>query len=264
MSNVQVLITTMHQNDFTKYHTMNLQTDAVIANQSNIDKIEEKIFNGKKIRLVTTKTRGLSKNRNIAIENCFLDDEYILFSDDDLVFHQNYEKIICKEFDQHPEANAIKFNLNCISNRKLSMKSIEKFHRLNRREITAYGVCGVVLKRNILLDKKLVFNEKFGAGTDNYCGEDTIFLQDLCKKKVRFYASPQVIADIDQSDSCWFTGYTAEYFVCTGKIIATIYPVLAYLIVIRSAIRAQQRGGTKLSFSQILKCYYKGIWNSKV
>ena len=31
---IEVLVTTMHQKDFSKYKEMNLQTDAVIANQA--------------------------------------------------------------------------------------------------------------------------------------------------------------------------------------------------------------------------------------
>lgn len=259
MSKLEVLVTTMHQSDFSKYTEMNLQTDAILANQADDNFTEENVINSSRVRLVTTSTRGLSKNRNIAIENISEDTELIMFSDDDLVFCDGYENIILDEFSRHPEADAIKFNLNCISERKLSMRPIEKFKKVGRREVTSFGVCAMVVRKNVLIENDLKFNERFGSGTKNYCGEDSIFLQEMFKNKVSFYVSPRYIADIDQSMTSWFEGYTEQYFTVSGMIINECYPVLSFILVLRSAIKAHRRGNTKLSLLQIIKCYYKGI-----
>ena len=40
MSRVQVLVATMHQKDFSKLQEMNIQTDAVFANQSDTDRTD--------------------------------------------------------------------------------------------------------------------------------------------------------------------------------------------------------------------------------
>ncbi len=262
MSKVQVLVTTMHQKDFSKYIEMNLQTDAVIANQADSEFVEEIEINNSKVRLVTTTTRGLSKNRNIAIDNISNDSQYIIFSDDDLKFYDGYESVVAKEFEQNPMADAIKFNLNCISKRQLSMKPITKLKKAFRREVTSFGVCGLAIKKEVLLSKGLRFNERFGSGTDNYCGEDTVFYQRLFKKKISLYVSPEYIADIDQSNTSWFDGYNERFFTVGGMVINECYPVLSFALVLRSAIKAYKRGKTDLSFSEILKCYYKGIFKN--
>ena len=44
---IEVLVTTMHQSDITKYHEMNLQTDAVIANQADRCGYDEYSVGGK-------------------------------------------------------------------------------------------------------------------------------------------------------------------------------------------------------------------------
>lgn len=259
---VEVLCTTMHQKDFSKYAEMNLQTNAVIANQADFNGFEEKEINGKKVKLVTTDTRGLSKNRNIAIENISDDTDYVVFSDDDLKFFDGYENIILEEFKKHPEAEAIKFNLNCISKRKIHMNPITIFHRANRREVTSWGVLAIAFKKNIILDKKYTFNERFGTGTENFCGEDSIFLQRIVRDEVKLYASPTYIAEIDQENSSWFEGHNEKYFTVGGMVINECYPLLSYGLVIRSAIKAHKRKSSKLGFFTILKCYYKGIFKN--
>ncbi len=262
MSKVQVLITTMHQKDFSKYIEMNLQTDAVIANQADRKSVEEIQINNSKVKLITTTTRGLSKNRNIAIDNIFDNSQYIMFSDDDLQFHNGYESIIEREFEQNPMADAIKFNLNCISKRQLSMKPITQFKKVGRKEVTSFGVCGLVIKKDVLLSKALKFNERFGSGTENYCGEDTVFYQNFFKKKISLYVSPEYIADIDQSETSWFEGYNENFFTVGGMVINECYPVLSFILVLRSAVKAYKRGKTDLSLLEIAKCYYKGLFKN--
>lgn len=262
MSKVQVLITTMHQKDFSKHNEMNLQTDAVIANQADSNFVEETEINNCKIKLVTTTTRGLSKNRNIAIDNMLSDAQYIMFSDDDLKFYDGYENIIERVFEQNPIADAIKFNLNCISKRQLSMKPIIKFKKVGRKEVTSFGVCGLVIKKDVLLSRGLKFNERFGSGTDNYSGEDTVFYQKLFKQNISLYVSPEYIADIDQSSTSWFEGYNERFFISGGMVINECYPILSFALVFRSAVKAYRRGKTDLSFLEILKCYYKGVFKN--
>lgn len=256
--NLEVLITTMYQTDFRKYKEMNLQTDAVLANQADFYGYQEEKIDQSTVRMISTATRGLSRNRNIAI--AMSTGEYILFADDDLQFVDGYADIIENEFAEHPEAEAIKFNLFDLSeNRKISMKSIEKFERATMLNMGASGVCGIAIKKNALIKANLKFNEKFGTGTENYCGEDTIFIFEMLKKKIKLYRSPKKIAGIDQTESSWFEGYNEKYFQTVGKVLGTMYPFLSYLIVIRSAYKFTKRDKCHLKFLDILKNYYKGI-----
>ena len=257
---LQVLVTTMHQSDFGKFTQMNLRTVAVIANQTDRNECTETEINGCLVQLISTNTRGLSRNRNIAMAHSNQKADYVLFSDDDLVFDDGYEQKILEEFEKHPEAEAIKFNIHDLSQtRKISMRRIMRFEKATRRNMSSSGVWGVVLKSEVLKKYNLHFHENFGTGTENYCGEDTIFLMEMLDKKVKFYRSPVDIAGIEQTDSSWFTGHDERYFRTAGMVIGTIYPVLSYLIVIRSAYKFSKRKDIKLSFRQILGCYYEGI-----
>lgn len=257
---LEVLVTTMHASDNSKYREMNLATDAVIANQTDRDAYEETEENGCRVQLVSTSTRGLSRNRNIALAHASPEAEYLMFSDDDLLFNEGYEKLILEEFERHPEAEAIKFNLHDLSKtRKISMKRIMRFEKATRRSMSASGVCALAIKQDVIRKHHLKFHENFGAGTENFCGEDTIFLMEMLKKKIKLYRSPVDIAGIDQSESSWFRGFDERYFITTGKVLHTIFPRLAPLLAVRSAFRFSRRENCQMGFFKILKCYLKGI-----
>lgn len=260
MSRIEVLVTTMHQSDFSKYSQMNLQTDAVLANQTDRNDYSETVINACTVRMISTDSRGLSRNRNIAMAHANQKADYVLFSDDDLVFVDGYEQLILVEFKKHPEAEAIKFNIHDLSKtRKISMHRIEQFEKATRRNMSSSGVWGIVIKKDALRKYDLHFHENFGSGTDNYCGEDTIFLMEMLDKKVRLYRSPVDIAGIDQTESTWFCGHDERFFTTAGMVLGVIYPKLSYLLVIRSAFKAYQRKDSGMSYMKILSCYYRGI-----
>ena len=256
----EVLVTTMHQSDLSKYKAMNLQTDAVIANQTDKNEIVEETIDGHKAKLVSTDTRGVSRNRNIALAHSGQNADILVFADDDLVFNDGYEALIVKEFEAHPQADAIKFNLHDLSaTRKIAMKRIKRFEKATRRNMSASGVWGVALKTAVLKKHNYKFDERFGPGTAHPNGEDTIFLMKMIDSGVRFYRSPVDIAGIDQTESSWFKGHNAAFFETSGRMIDVIYPRLSRLIVLRSAYKFSRRKDRQMAFWDILKSYNKGI-----
>mgnify|MGYP003306653570 CR=1 FL=1 len=259
MSKLEVLVTTMHQPDLRKYLEMNLQTDAVIANQADRDETVEVLIGNSRVRMVTTRTRGVSVNRNIAIQNIGSDSQWILFADDDLRFYDGYAKLVQETFDRHPEADAVKYNLRSVSERKITMRPLVSFHRAKRWETGSWGVWGLAIKVGRLKETRISFHERFGPGTENYCGEDTIFFQELFKKGINLYASPEYIADIDQSNSSWYEGYGERYFQTNGMVLHEAYPILCIPLAVRSAWRFSRRENCHMKFWDILKCYRKGI-----
>lgn len=257
---LEVLVTTMNQSDFGKYARMNLQTNAVFANQSDKNAYVEERAGGCRVRMVSTDTRGLSRNRNLALMHASPDADYLLFADDDLVFVDGYERLVLGEFEKHPEAEAIKFNIHNLSaTRKINMRRIARFEKATRRNMSASGVWGLAVRQDVLKKYSLHFHENFGIGRENACGEDTIFLMQMLSKKVKFYRSPVDIAGIDQTESSWFRGFDERYFTVAGTVLGTLYPRLAYPLAIRSALKASIKKKRKLGFWKILTCYYRGI-----
>ena len=85
MSKVQVLVACMPQKDDSLYQEMNLQTDAILANQC--DEYSYKLYtqqDGNRVELISTADRGVGKNRNKALMSS--SGEYLLYSDQDMVY----------------------------------------------------------------------------------------------------------------------------------------------------------------------------------
>lgn len=258
MYSIQTLVTTMFQTDDSKYEEMNLQTDAIIANQCDVNGFSErKSGNGKDVQLISTNTRGLSRNRNIAMAHSTAD--IIIFLDDDMVLFDGYGEIVEQEFISHPEAEVIKFF--CPSSnpdRPLAYKQPTKFHKASKRELMSGGVIGVAVKRSCLDRVHLWFNNDMGPGTQIFCGEDSVFMSELINKKVKFYLSPIQIGFVKQEDSSWFRGYNEKYYLSTGYVYKCIYKGLALLAIIRRAWK--MRGDDKVNgFFKKIELMMEGV-----
>ena len=78
---VEVLISTINVEDIDFYKKFNLECDALIINQAGKNSYEEVEDDGKKIRMITTDTKGLAVSRNLALLNSTAD--IVIFADDD-------------------------------------------------------------------------------------------------------------------------------------------------------------------------------------
>lgn len=262
--NLEVLVTTMHKPNtvdaaVSLYTGMNLSSDAIIANQTDVNSYHVFYHEGRRIKFICTDTRGLSKNRNIGLGVATA--EYVLFADDDICFMDGYESMVQNELAACNNADSIKFYVETSSKstRKIGWGRPLSRSIASRRALASAGTPALLVRRSFIYSKGMVFNEDFGAGTDDYCGEDTIFLQDLKKRGALVYASPACVAEVDQSNSSWFEGHNEKYFVTEGKVIGTIYPHLAPIIVVRSAYRQRKRHPGKFSFGTLYGFYLKGI-----
>ena len=116
MSRFEILCVTMHQKDFSKIEQMNINSDVVFANQADRTSMNELEFNGHRARMITTDTRGVGVNRNLALT--YAQGEICLFADDDVTYDDDMEERVLKEFDAHPDADVIIFHFDTDSDRK--------------------------------------------------------------------------------------------------------------------------------------------------
>ncbi len=255
---IQVLVTTMHQKDMSKYSEMNLQTDAVIANQADFCGFEETEISGRCLRFVTTDTRGVSLNRNIAITYSTAD--IIVFADDDQCFVDGYEKLIVEAFANCPDADAIKFYCESTNHdRPLSFKRPDRFKKTDKKTIMSAGVHALAVKKTFLDKNNINFDNRLGPGREIYCGEDSVFLSELLKHKANIYLSPTFLCNIKQEDSSWFKGYDEQFCVSVGYIYSCIYGVLSPLAALRRAFKESKNKNCDLTLKQLFFVMLKGI-----
>lgn len=257
MYTIQTLVTTMFQTDDSKYEEMNLQTDAIIANQCDFNGYSGREKNGKLIELISTTTRGVSRNRNIALAHATAD--IVVFFDDDMVLCDGYGDMIENEFISHPEAEAIKFYCPSSNpNRPLGYKQPKEFHPASKRELMAGGVIGVAIKKSCLDRVHLSFYTDMGPGNPVFNGEDSVFLSELINRKARFYLSPLQIGVVKQEDSSWFKGYDERYYLSAGYVYKCVYKGLSLLAIIRRSWK--MRGEDKENgFFKRIKLMRKGV-----
>lgn len=255
MGNLQVLVTSMNQTDTSKYEKMNLQTDAIIANQADGCFFLEEERDGCTVKMITTNTRGLSINRNLAI--MYSDAEYIMFADDDQRFVDGYENLIAKELQKCPDADAVKFYCESI-NRPLMYKRPDKLKKAGKSRMMSTGVPCLVVRRSFLVENCLYFQSNLGSGARWFCGEDSAFFSDFYKAKGKLYVSPILLSYVDQGNSTWYEGITERYIESLGYCYSRIYGKLAILAIYRRAFR-MQKNTKEFSFASIVAILKRGM-----
>ncbi len=229
MRKLELLIATMNQKDLKKYDEMNIRSDAIFLNQADKYDYIEKYIKNNKVKMITTKERGVGKNRNQAL--LVSTAEICLLSDDDMIYNDNYKEIVCEAFEKIPKADIIIFNIETIG-KKVKRKKNYKIKRVNILNFQNYGAVRIAFRREEIIKKNLWFSILFGGGTKYSSGEDTLFLRDALRKKVKIYTYPKTIGTVKQETSTWFTGYNEKFFFDKGALLSNTFPRLKYLLAI--------------------------------
>lgn len=249
----ELLVSTMNQQNCNIYDEMNLNSNAIIINQSNYWTYEEYRRGIYLIKMLSSEERGIGLSRNTALMRSTAD--IIEFADDDMIFSDTYSDDVINEFEKHPEADAILFNINSLNNNRPLIK-IDRFRKVSRREALKYGCARLAVKREKIIYNNITFSLLFGGGAKFGSGEDTIFLQDCIKAGLKIYKSPVKIADVKQDTSSWFKGYTDKYYFDKGALFFAALGRLSYLY---AAFTAFKNSENFKEFCRIFKLYLKGM-----
>ena len=204
---------------------MHITGDAVIVNQCDKEGRYETENDSSKIIVINSLSRGVGANRNLCIDNSFGD--IVLFGDDDIVYEPDYVKTVTDEFEKHPEADMIMFNVNVCEERRTYTNT--GFKKLSRYNIGRYPAYSIAVKRDVLIDKKVRFSELFGGGAKYSNGEDSLFLRDALRSGLKLYASGVELGKEIPRQSTWFEGYTEKFFFDRGVLFAFLYGKSAWI-----------------------------------
>lgn len=225
MSKFEILCVTMHQNDFSKIEQMNIHSDVVFANQADRTSFEEKKFDGHLARMITTETRGVGINRNLALT--YAKGDICLFADDDVTYNDDMEEKVLAEFDAHPDADIIIFHFDTDSDRKqVKYPETKKCSRFCRMP---WGAVRIAFRLDAIRKANVWFSTLFGGGCIFPSGEDSMWLTEARKKGLVFYVSKETIGKIDFENSTWFTGFDEKLYYGKGAFYNATYPKTKYL-----------------------------------
>lgn len=254
MENFQVLVSTMNQNDDTILERMNLNSDAIIINQCNIDSVKKFKYKEYNIRWINTSSRGLSYSRNIGIDNSF--SEIILFADDDLVYIDNYKEIIENEFNKNKDIDIIAFQVQGIE--KEFKRYNNKKERVGFLKSMKISSVEIAIKSDSIKKYNLRFNEEFGSGAKYSMGEENIFLYECLKKDMRVITVPIKIADLHIESSTWFKGFNKKYLHDRGAIFTAMSKKFSVFLILQFAIRKRALYKERFSLREALLIMLEG------
>lgn len=262
MHRLEVLVATMHQTDFSKIVEMNIDSDAFFANQSEVYAYDETYMNGHQMRMLTTPERGVGKNRNKAL--LYAEGDILLFSDDDMVYNDGYAEEILKAYQEIPDADVIIFGCDLEKEGMIIGRVANETKRLRIHNAMKYGTSCVSVRRERLEKANIWFSVLFGGGCEFSAGEDSLFLMDCFKKKLRIYSHQYVLGRSKCDVSTWFSGYHEKYFHDKGVWIGAALPVVSgYVFMLHLAFRTRKM--SDISFWKRVSCMRSGMktWKRK-
>ena len=152
---LEVLVATMYQKNLNKYYEMNLNTDVVFANQSDREEYYSECYNNHTIKMITTKQRGVGKNRNIGL--LYMAADVCALADDDMRYVKGYEEIILNAYSEIPDADIILFNISDKKKNNKDRKITSKIKSVHFYNVMNYGAPRITF----------VFNGMSKKGTKN-------------------------------------------------------------------------------------------------
>lgn len=261
MNELEILVASVAQTDFFLIDNMNLQCNTIIANQAERYDFSEVNQAFGYIKMITTPTRGVGINRNIALMASQAD--ILLFADDDMVYYSGLKEGVLNAFKELPQADVIIFSVDIMKENTIIEKRhlpIKKRHLWNSLQ---YGTYAVAIRKDALIRGNLSFHQAFGGGCIYGSGEDSLFICDCFKKNLNVYSHSFVLGYCIKDESSWFRGFNKKYFFDKGAFFNYAFRRMHPFISIIFAIKMMIRRKTELSLFEMICQMKNGAKASK-
>lgn len=244
----------MRQSDLSKVEEMRIAgCDVVLANQADSFGYCKEIIDGHSVQMLTTATLGVGKNRNLALS--LSSGDILLFADDDLTYEADAIDIVAQAFRSLPDAEMIVFGLRYVRGGAEFRTRVPKTGRLPFLKALRYGTCVIAVRREALLRHNLHFTELFGGGCLYSYGEDTDFIVQCYRSRMRVYGWGEIIATTSKDSSTCYAGYGEKFYFDKGALARHSLGLMALPYALRMA---SKKLGSSLGFIQRLHWFWRG------
>ncbi len=253
---LEILVATRAQTDWSLVHKMNLQCDAVIANQCGIDDHTQQKYPFGTVKMLSSDTIGVGVNRNLALSEASGD--LLLFADDDLYYYDGLTEGILSAFTQLPQADVLLFSIDITRNGKIVE---QRHHPIKRRCLLnslRFGTYCIAIRRSAVEKHHLRFSTQFGGGCTYGSGEDSLFLKDCFAAGLNVYSHNFVLGCRAKDNSSWFSGYDEKFFYDKGALFAAISPRFSLPFSLYFLLKNHRKFLQKLPFSQAFRLMRTG------
>lgn len=256
---IQVLVAAVEENVVMLSEHMNLSTDAIICNQCREYSYQEYEHRGRRIRAFSFAEKGVGLNRNNALMRA--DADLCVFADEDIVYDDDYEEKILREFARDPKADILMFNVQATEHRRTYENVRHKRVRwYNYGRYPTYSMCARV---ESLRRANVSFSLLFGGGARYSNGEDTLFIHDCLRRGLRICAVPVEIGHekkrTEGEESTWFKGYNEKFFYDRGVLYHYLYGCMARPFALLFLLRKRRVMCRELSLPACYRLMKKGI-----
>lgn len=145
----------------------------------------------KNIRVINSFELGLSKSRNLAINNAKGD--ICLIADDDVEYIKGFQKVIKSAFNRLQNPSVIKFKIETFSNKEYKTYPKKSKRLYNKKSIETISSIEIAFKRKQILSNNILFNKLFGLGSYFPSGEEYLFLKEALSKGLVIYFENKAI-----------------------------------------------------------------------
>ncbi|MBQ9142879.1 MAG: glycosyltransferase family 2 protein [Lachnospiraceae bacterium] len=226
---LQLLVAAVNKEALALAHQMHIGSDAIIVSQTDHYGYEEVEYQGNRIRYFAMAERGVGLSRNTSLLRAEAD--IILFADEDIAYEEGYQEKVLTEFEKHPEADMLLFNVQAAPGRETY--HTDSFGRVRWYNCGRYPTYSFAVRRERVHKHNITFSLLFGGGAPYSNGEDSLFIRDCLQKGMKVYKVPVTIGKEIERPSTWFQGYNTKFFFDRGVLYSHLYGRLDKLMAIR-------------------------------
>ena len=176
-------------------------------------------------RVVPSDTRGLSASRNVALAEST--GTFLLLTDDDVAYVENFDSMIRTEFEERPEADILVFQIRTPEGRPYKKYRQSSF-RHTLYSIMALSSVELVLRKSSIDRVGVEYDERFGLGALYPVGEEAVFVSDCIKKGLAVQYVPRTLAIHEKGGAG--SGFHTRNTTARGALLKRIYGIRAYPI----------------------------------
>lgn len=145
------------------------------------------------VRIINSTGVGLSKSRNLALNNA--KGKILLIADDDVVFQKDFVSKIIAVYNKCKNAGVINFAAVIGTGRKLKKYPVYFKKQLNTFNIFNVSSIEMTINKERLDAVGVLFDENFGLSSKFEMGEEAVFLFDLKNKKEPIFFENTIIVE---------------------------------------------------------------------
>ncbi|UWY30486.1 glycosyltransferase family 2 protein [Flavobacterium sp. TR2] len=213
-TDIEILISTMNRDSleflipmFPYSHFSDFSI--LIVNQTQSERILTSAYSN--VRVVNSFEKGLSKSRNLALENAL--GKILVIADDDVVYQNGFLTKIIGAYNKFPEAAAIHFSAV-----NLNGDLIKKYPSDTKADLSIFDILNtssieVTLNKEVIVASQIQFDQNFGLGAVFEMGEEAIFLSDLKAKQKQLVFEPQIIVKHESQTSSVRKNEEEKYYI---------------------------------------------------